>query len=428
MEVEMKGSQGQAAQPSVVFVPVGIYTNQSFLVRWHQWIHKQVAQMFRRDQGRVMDTAQQIRQRFLSKDLIGRWFFKHLIDDLVDKEQAELMLGRNDLSFLSSIKPVHGHRSDYGGNGNPNSPWSKKFGPRSNYNQDGNPGSLWSIKDILSFAKFDMERYYYTPQNHTIDSDKVLELLGYPAGKYEPLASLYRQGRLVPAEFTEHECPGRKDCQECVRGRESLKKRKVSLVHRWDAPESAPEAAKLRWNDSQVTPFLRQWKKSNMIYAVPEYIMRKSVNGKPPQGIDAGLLAYALKFIRNTVINEFKLMSRHDDTSRMIYNNGMCPEHSDSVAVAFEAEEGSDDKQQMIVVDPSSSAAFHDSEVRTDILDLIALSGLSDEETEVILEIDLRELTVRQYAESVGKSVQRVHKTRTSAMDKLRAAASSLSP
>ncbi len=397
MEVRVKGSQGQSAH-SVVFVPVGIYTNQSFLVRWHQWIHKQVAQMFRRDPDRILDTAQQIRQRLLAKDLIGRWFFKHLTADLVDRVQAEKMLGRSDLVFLSSIKPVSGHRSD--------------------------PDSLWSITDILSFAKFDMDRYYYTPQSHTVDSDRILELIGYPPGKYEPLASLYRQGRVVPSEFTEHQCQGRKSCPECARGRESLKKRGVSLVHRWDSPESAPEAAKIRWNDSQVAPFLRHWRKSNMIHAVPDYIMRRSVNGKPAQGVDAGLLAYVLKFIRNTVINEFKLMSRHDDTSRMVYNKGMCPEVGDSESVAFEAEDSSsEDKQQRIIVDSNSSSLYRSTENRMDVLDLIASSGLDEEEKDVILNVDLREVTVSQYADSVGRSVQKIHRTRNSAMRKLKDAA-----
>ncbi|HEY8094509.1 MAG TPA: hypothetical protein VIE65_00250 [Methylobacter sp.] len=390
----MKGSQGQHAQ-SVVFVPVQIYTNQSFLERWHQWVHLQVGKMFRRDPDRIMDTAQQIRQRLLSKDLIGRWFYKHLTEDLVDRVQAERMLGRTDLIYLSALKPVHGHRTD--------------------------KNSLWAIADLLAFAKFDLERFYYTPQGHTIDSDRVLELIGYPAGKYEPLASLYRQGRLVPSEFTEHQCTNRQKCVECFRGRESLKKRKVSLVHRWDSPESVAEASKLRWNDAQVVPFLRHWHKSNMIYFVPEYIMRRSINGKPPQGIDAGLLAYVMKFIRNTVINEFKNMSRYDDTSRMVFNAGRCPEIGDAEAVAFESEDGvSEDKQQRIIIDSRSISGYQKSEHRLDLQDIIHSSGLDAEELDVILKIDLHEVTVRDYAESIGYSVQKVHRIRTSAMQKMR--------
>jgi len=135
-------------------VKVIIPTNQSFLRDWYSWTHGRVSRHFKRNKERVIDTAQNVRLRLLSKDFIGRWFFKHLTEDLITREQAEKILGGIRIAFAGSIHPVVGDRSD--------------------------PESLWRVSDILQFAKFNYDRYYYSIQNHTIDSDRMIRLLGYP--------------------------------------------------------------------------------------------------------------------------------------------------------------------------------------------------------------------------------------------------------
>src|SRR5271157_243586 len=93
------------------FFPIFIPTNQAFLKKWYVWTAGKVARHFKRDKERCQDTAQNVRVRLLSKNFIGRWFFKHLTDEFVDKEQAEFILGGISLSFNGSIKPIYGHRS-----------------------------------------------------------------------------------------------------------------------------------------------------------------------------------------------------------------------------------------------------------------------------------------------------------------------------
>lgn len=399
---------------------VPIPTNQSFLGPkseggHYQWVYAKVAQSFKRNRERIPDIVQNVCLRMLDKDFIGRWFFKHLAnpewnkahpdrpprDELVDRLQAEHILGGAKVIYIGTLYPVKGKRSS--------------------------PDSLWSICDLLEYAQFDYERYYYSIQGHTIDSDKVLRLLGYPEGAYESLASLYRQGRLRPAEFTEHICQGKK-CEICDRGRASLKARKLSLVHRWDDPEVQDEVRKLRWNDAQLKPFLRNWRRSNMVATTPLYIMRSS-----NFSVQAGLYKYAEILIRNAVANGFKGMARTDDVSKTIFKNGtpsqfagdksddtfISPEKSNSETVSWKSE-GEDEPPSRTFLDPNAESYFSGIEAHNDVQALVKDADLTDEEHGAIVAVDLMEMTVRQYAEKVGKPVQRVHRVRTSAIKKLR--------
>ncbi len=243
-------------------VPIAIPTNQSFLTQWYPWTAGKVARHFKRDKERCQDTAQNVRLRLLSKNFIGRWFYKHLTDELVDKAQAEHILGgKVPLAYIGSVQPVYGRRSSLKGYGKdqrvkPNSP-----------EEQPNDTTIWRVSDLLGFAKFDYERYFYSIQNHTIDSSRVLRLLGYDADNFSALESLYRQGKLKPSELTDHECQefvrsiekrgdqcGVNDCNKkhyslgycsnhyhmsrvrscsaCEHGRELLRQRGVSLAHR----------------------------------------------------------------------------------------------------------------------------------------------------------------------------------------------------
>jgi DNA-directed RNA polymerase specialized sigma24 family protein len=404
---------------------VDIPSNQSFLNQWHLWVYSQVSKRFKRNKDRIDDTVQNARLRLLSKDFIGRWFFnpKHGLDqEIVDRTQAAPII------YIGSIYPIEG------------SP------PRSSSD------SLWRVIDLLNYAKFDYDRYYYSIQRHTIDSDRVLKLLGYPSKSYESLASLYRQGRLKPAEFTEHACIGDK-CLECKKGRESLKAKRLSLAHRWDDPSVEVDVKKLRWNDAQLTPFLRSWRRENIVSTVPLYIMRgagtchlkrcpkcrsqiiigdldlfhgpiahcEKCKYKYPltPGIDAGLLKYASYIIQNEVINNFKQLTRNDDLSRMILNNGVSSGEDESELIGWEADE-EDGSHQYVVLDPKARAQFEVSENRNDVETLIDGANLTSEEFEVLRSIDLLEMTVQQYAKQSGKRVPRVNRLRNFALRKLR--------
>jgi DNA-directed RNA polymerase specialized sigma24 family protein len=378
-------------------VPFEIPTNQAFLRKWHWWIHKKVARHFKRDKERVFDTAQSVRLRLLSKDFIGRWFFKHLSEELVDTAEAEYMLGLTGITFNSEIDPAVGRRGIDGKGGTKSESW------------------LWRVSDLLAYAGFDRERYYYSPQGHTIDSDRVLELLGYPARSYGILESLYRQGRLKPAELTEHACTGTRKCPGCVHGRATLHARGLSLINRWDDPSVEEAASKLRWNDTQLVPFLRNWRKKNRIQGPPRYIMRPEGS----RGIDAGLLKYAQNVIDNEVVNDFKRLSRSADMSQMVFNNGMSPERSNSETIAWEIDE-QDEQKSPVFCDAEYLSLFEQSERHSDIKSLICEADLTDEEEAAILAVDLMEMTARQYADSVGQAPGHVHSVRASAFRKLR--------
>lgn len=414
---------------------VDIPSNQSFLKQWHPWIHREVSKLFKRNPDRIDDSVQNARLRLLSKDFIGRWFFNpsHGLDqEIVDRTQAERILGGAPIVYIGSIYPIEG------------SP------PRSS------PNSLWRVIDLLNYAKFDYKRYYYSIQRHTINSKRVLELLGYPPKSYESLASLYRQGRLKPSEFTEHACSGVK-CSECKKGRESLKNKKLSLAHRWDDPSVEDYVKKLRWNDAQLAPFLRSWRRDNIVSTVPLYIMRQpgdlavkycpkckakgsnwhTIKELSPfhgpvaccnsceykysltPGIDAGLLKYASFVIRNEVKNNFKSLTRNDDLSRMIFNDGVSSGDDESELIGWEADE-EDGSCQCVVLDPKAKAQFDTSDVQSDITTLINGADLTNEELEVLRSIDLLEMTVRQYAKQSGKRVPRIHRVRNFALRKLR--------
>lgn len=405
---------------------VRIPSNNEFLQQYHQWIHKKVSDRFRRDKDRVRDTVQNVRVRLLSKDFIGRWFFKHLTHELVDRTEAEYVLAQDpQLKFISAVHPVVGNRSE--------------------------PDSLWRLSDLLEYAKFDHERYFYSIQGHTIDSDSMLKLLGYPPGQYTALKSLYKQGRIKPAELTQHDCseeiviaeshdgkcsvPGcdkkhwsrgfctshyhlriRNKCPICEKGRANLHARGLSLADDWT---KSPHASSLRWEDSQLRPFLRQWRRQNLIQNVPRKIVRPDGQTGPYQGIEAGLLKYAWIMINNEVINDFKRMTRTLDISCMVFNDGVSPDIGDSEVVAWEHDdEGS--RTQMVVRDPSSLDEFRSMECGTDIMSMIHRANLSDEEMDVITEVDLKEIGIRQYADSIGASMAHVNRVRNTALSKMR--------
>ena len=379
------------------YVPVPVPTNQIFCTQWHAWVHGKVARHFKRDKDRILDTAQNVRVRLLTKDFIGRWFFKHLRDELVDKTQAELMLGGVPVTFVGSIQPMGGRRSSI--------------------------DSLWRVEDLLNFARFDYERYYYSIQGHTIDSDKVLRLLGCVPGQYSSLQSMYRQGKLLPSELTEHNCKRRgiiglppSACPGCEHGVGLLRARGLSLAHDWTG-QSATAASKLRWNDSQLAPYLRDWRKANTVFATPQFIMRTSL--KP--GVIAGLLKYAEMVIDHEVYNDFKRMARSDDLSCSVLNKSVSPEYSDSESMAWESggKDGEESKDR-VMRDTRSLSKFTSFEDAHDLARLLESADLTDEELDALQNVDLGELTVRQYADKVGKPVPRVHRVRTSAMRKLR--------
>lgn len=425
--------------PEQASFPISIPTNQSFTQDWNKWIYKKVSRHFIRNKDRIPDSVQNICLRILTKDAIGRWFYKHLTDELVDRPEAERILGGVKLTFTSQVIPVWGKRSD--------------------------PNSLWRIRDLLTFAKFDYERYYYSIQGHTIDTEKVLRLLGYGSqdseGKWvfspsdlSSLESLYRQGKLRPSELTEHTClfkddkptpsnglcsePGcgkkhfskgfctlhysrvraKTKCPTCDQGRQSLMSRGLSLTHRWAQEPSRTNAMKLRWNDSQLKGFLRNWRRQNMVRETPRHIMRSSKN----YGIDAGLLRYIEMIIDNAVVNEFKTLTRSDDFQNISFNKGKSPEQSDSETIAWDTPEGSGEEPQRIIRDSRSMNAYSSIENQLDTAKLFDMSDLTSEEYQIVTKVDFSEQTIREYATKVGKSIQQVHKVRNSALAKLRLA------
>lgn len=417
------------------FVRVEIPTTQEFLAKWHVWIHGKVSKHFKRGKERIPDTAQRVRLRLLSKDFISRWFFKHLQDDLVDFTQAVRMTGNPGFFKSSRIAPIFGSRES--------------------------PDSIWKIKDILEVAKFDYERYFYSIQNHTIETDKVIRLIGYgtydsTSGKwvvdpstYGILESLYRQGRLKPSELTEHECTQNHysrpihglcsyegcsskhfsrgfckqhyriirahGCAECEKGRNTLKNKGVSLHKRWTDPGVASAVSKLRWNDSQLSPFLRDWQQSNIIKCVPRYIMRKPKEAS----VDAGLLKYANMVIDHDVFNHFKSMLRTDDISMISLDVKADPGFTSSDRVFWGNDEDRDSKN-IHFIDPQAQKAYGDSEVELDLKTLIAKASLSDLEISVIKKIDIEDSSVSDVAISLGLPSTKINKIRNTAIIKMR--------
>lgn len=369
------------------YAPVQIPTNQMFLTRWYAWTNKKVLSYFKRDRERALDTVQNVRLRLLSKDFIGRWFFKHLKEDLVDLAQAEHIFGGIPISSVSDLTPVVGNRGD--------------------------SDSLYRISDLLAWGKFDYKRYYYSIQNHTIDSDKVLDLLGYEPGRYSALQSMYRQGKLLPSEFTEHMCTG-VGCEDCIKGRESLKNRRVSLADNWSSPESKNNARRLRWNDFQLRPFLRDWRNQNTIKNVPVYIMRPSGD----IGIDAGLLKYAEIVIKRTVVNDFKSLSRSDDLSMLVLDGRKNPEYADSESLAWEGDEDHESNVK-VIRDMNAHLEYKTFEISKDVSQLLRATSLTPNERRVIEQVDFGEQSIREVAQEMDLSAVRVNKIRQNAIEKM---------
>lgn len=385
-------------------IPVSIPTNQSFLRVWYAWTHAQVSSEFKRDRERIPDTVQNVRLRLLSKNFIGRWFFKHLTDELVIRKDAERILGNVNVEKAFRIPCFSGLRTS--------------------------PDSLWKVQDLLAYANFDYERYFYSIQAHTIDSVKVLRLIGAQPSQYSLLQSLWRQNRLFPAEFTEHQCTrnpklpiSQSTCGECAKGRLSLAARGLTFATDWTDPHICVAAAKMRWNDSQLKPFLRDWQRQNFIKDTPEFIMRQSA--KP--GVIAGLLAYAKLIIKNEVVNDFKRLTRHDDVENLVIQNGASPEFSNTETVAWEGDEIAD-TPVMVIRDSNSGRRFDMFNMAHDVLHLHQKADLTREESHVVGFMDQGDGSASDCSEylknRIGeeKSVADIHRIRASGLQKLRAA------
>ena len=113
-------------RPVTDYCRIAIYSNQDFLKQYYSWTYKKVIRHFKHSKERIADTVQNVQLRLLQKDFIGRWFYKHLTDEMLDRSQAEHILGGVNLtSGCLALKPAFGKRSD--------------------------PNSLWKIKSILKF-------------------------------------------------------------------------------------------------------------------------------------------------------------------------------------------------------------------------------------------------------------------------------------
>lgn len=383
----------------VKYAPIVIPSNNDFLKKWHVWINYRVSVRFKRNKARVPDVVQDVRERLLKKDFIGRWFYRHLTGELLDLAQASKILGLQgkSLSYISNIPIANNVKRSHG-------------------------SALWKISDLLEYARFDYVRYYYSVQNHTIDTAKILRLLGYPEHKFNSLASLYRQGRLLPSELTEHQCTGdKRTCADCEKGRASLHRRSLSLVHDWEDPAVRASVLKLRWNDAQLEPFLRNWRKKNRIVCGPEYIMRPAGD----KGIDAGLLKYADIIIQNTVANRFKQIGRSDDLEDTIngenvpLNGGKSPGYSNEDATGWEMDDDSMQSRR-VYRDMMSSELYESFERKYDASSIIERAGLDRIEQDVVQAIEMMEMTARQYSEHKGIALSRVQKAHTNALSKLR--------
>ncbi len=380
----------------LVFFPIAIPTGHEFLEQWRKWTIGKVGREFKRSKERIPDTVQTVFVRLLTKQFIYRWFFKHLTDELVDIQQARQVLGGLPIQFIGALPPAV-RRPRLG-------------------KQSSTERSLWRVRDLLDYAKFDYDRYFYSAQNHTIDTPRFLRLLGYPETQYSALASLWRQGRLRPAELTEHECRGGK-CAECDAGRRSLRLKGISLADDWMNPAVEPAIRKLRWNDSQLKPFLRQWRRQNIVSCPPSYIMRES----PRLGIDAGLLKYAEIIVKNEVTNDFKRMRRSDDLPKLMLDGRPGHEFATSELVSYDADE--DDGPSIAdFKDTSSERDVADSDMRHDIDVIVGDASLSDEESRVVHLSVVDEMSATEIAKEMRIPLARVNRAKAFGMEKLRSA------
>jgi hypothetical protein len=398
---------------------VDIPTNQIFLNQWHAWIHGKVAKHFKRDKSRMSDTAQNVRLRLLTKDFIGRWFFKHLTDELVELEEATRILGDVPVALVGHLKPAFVFTKDqceiaktkYVAVDEERRQWLAGL-------KDKQKIRLYRVSDLLKFGHFDYERFYYSVQNHTIDSGKALRLLGYPETQYTALQSMWRKRGFKPSELTEHGCGGAEDCAECERGRALLRSRRLSLAHNWGDPSVADAAARLRWNDSQLKPYLREWRRSNMVKTTPRKIVRLA----PNPGIDQGLLKYANIILDNEVTNDFKRMSRADDLESFVRTNAVCPELSNDEVTGWDADNRprGEERPERVFRDTSASGRVREFETMRDLSTVMRNSGLTDEEVDIVRKLELDEMSARTYSETTGMPVARVNKLRLSAMAKMK--------
>ena len=434
------------------YKPVSIPTDNSFIEQWYKWVRARVNKEFHFGKNeRGPDAAQRVFVRLLQKEFTARWFFKHLKDDLIDRSEAEYVLGLNPGSLAYIAPPlfdVDGEPILVAGKGG--KMVQKRLGPailpNGKENKRSWAHSLWRIDDLLRYAKFDHGRFFYSIQNHTIDSDRVLSLLAYPAGDYTKLQALWRQGFLLPAELTEHQgCPRKrrsgmdpKECPECHRGLSLLRSKGVTLdmttFKPWTDPELIPHIQKMRWNDSQLISifvdkdgqrrernFLRRWRGYNMVTTTPRTIMRPVLNAQTqPQPIDAGLLKYASILITNEVSNEFKSLGRTDDISRMSCNNGLSPEFGDMESLAFDAD--SEDGSPRIIADHAAIEKFTEVENQTDITALLKQSTITPDELAAIEALDILGQAARDYSRQINIPVTKVHKLHLSGLRKLKSA------
>ena len=123
-----------------IYHRVLVPTDVEFINGWHNWIYGEVSKQYKRNKDRIIDTVQVVSIRLLAKNFIGRWFYKHLTDDLVDREQATKILGGSAFIFSSAksqIQAVRGHRV--------------RSADTALVARDT---SLWRIADLLKYARF----------------------------------------------------------------------------------------------------------------------------------------------------------------------------------------------------------------------------------------------------------------------------------
>jgi DNA-directed RNA polymerase specialized sigma24 family protein len=189
----------------------------------------------------------------------------------------------------------------------------------------------------------------------------------------------------------------------------------------WEDPEVGQAVRKLRWNDGQLTPYLRNWNNKNGLFCTPEYVMRP-VGDK---GVDAGLLKYVDIIIQNTVANLFKKIGRTDDLEGVLngenvpLNNGKSAQFSDVELVGWESEDDSWQSRR-VYKDMMSSKAFEAFEQKYDTDTLMNLAELTNDEERVINAIEIMEMTARQYSEASNLTIPKIHRLHTMAIRKLR--------
>jgi hypothetical protein len=128
--------------------------------------------------------------------------------------------------------------------------------------------------------------------------------------------------------------------------------------------------------------------------------------------------------IDHEVVNDFKRISRADDTSIGVFNKGMSPELGNEETVAWEAPEDGEEKSDLIIRDTTSMRAFGEFEKYRDLYKLISMSELTSEESEVLQGTDLAEISVRSYAKNKGVPISQINKIRESALGKIRSCSS----